>query len=853
MDTLLLGRQQLLERAVRHLEADRGVVLAGLPWVGRTRILREALRRVGAPFVMCRATISGRDTPFSCLGELAPGDPSSPATWLDELHAKLPAPDAIVAIDGAQFLDDASALLVLRAAEEGEIRLAVSVWRSHPAPDAVTSLWTDGLLPRIEVEPVDREASDEIARQALGGPVEEATLLRLWDRCRGYPLLLREYIAGSRDAGVLVERDGLWISLGRLVHTPTLIDTARQVRIGLPPEAVDALDLLAVAEPLDPLLADRIVDRGVLSMLERWDLFVPDEEGRYRLPAPGWAQSLRAGLSAATRRGLAARLAAAAPPTDKLHGEELIRVAGWHLQAGLPLPPAELIRAAETARDRAMPDEAGLLARAVLDDVPIRARMVLADVLAKTDPEGAVGLLTEVAELTPDHVEAANALLVAARLEFLRVGRTDVAIALLRNGLGRTDDVEARALVQGELSLFFGLLGDLREASELAGRLVREAGHGPRVRYVANRAATVAAMYLGEFAEARRSLAAGELAAAELGPSAETALAFAGPVIELMSGRPAIAARLAEQAYRDHLERGFESAAAVWAMAAASAQVAIGDLQAADVRSVEAIRLAERDDPFGTMPTACGVRALVAATGGRLAEARRWLSRLDQVRRTGEVRVSFARDQAVVLVRALEGDVEGASRFAVTAAQESAERDQRVWASLLAYDAVRFGYPELALDVLRSVAPGVEGDMATLQLSHAEAVVAGDADAVERIADRWFALGFRIWGTEAMIHAAELHVRAERAGRGALLQARASTVLEELGGVRTPALRGIGTEPLTRRERQVALLAADGRTSPEIAERLVVSVRTVDNHLASVYRKLGISGRHELGYVMAGS
>jgi DNA-binding NarL/FixJ family response regulator len=52
--------------------------------------------------------------------------------------------------------------------------------------------------------------------------------------------------------------------------------------------------------------------------------------------------------------------------------------------------------------------------------------------------------------------------------------------------------------------------------------------------------------------------------------------------------------------------------------------------------------------------------------------------------------------------------------------------------------------------------------------------------------------------------------------------------------------------PLTPREREVALLAAGGLSSPAIAERLVVSVRTVDNHLQRVYGKLGIGGRGEL-------
>jgi DNA-binding CsgD family transcriptional regulator len=62
----------------------------------------------------------------------------------------------------------------------------------------------------------------------------------------------------------------------------------------------------------------------------------------------------------------------------------------------------------------------------------------------------------------------------------------------------------------------------------------------------------------------------------------------------------------------------------------------------------------------------------------------------------------------------------------------------------------------------------------------------------------------------------------------------------------------IAAEELTSREREIALLAASGLSSREIAERLVVSVRTVDNHLQRAYRKLGISRRQELGEVLAG-
>ena len=56
--------------------------------------------------------------------------------------------------------------------------------------------------------------------------------------------------------------------------------------------------------------------------------------------------------------------------------------------------------------------------------------------------------------------------------------------------------------------------------------------------------------------------------------------------------------------------------------------------------------------------------------------------------------------------------------------------------------------------------------------------------------------------------------------------------------------------PLTPRERDTARLAAEGMSSHEMAERLQISVRTVDNHLGRIYSKLGISGRQELPDVL---
>src|SRR5215208_5523015 len=51
---------------------------------------------------------------------------------------------------------------------------------------------------------------------------------------------------------------------------------------------------------------------------------------------------------------------------------------------------------------------------------------------------------------------------------------------------------------------------------------------------------------------------------------------------------------------------------------------------------------------------------------------------------------------------------------------------------------------------------------------------------------------------------------------------------------------------LTRREREVAALVAQGFTSRQIASKLVVSERTVDNHVANILKKFSLRSREQI-------
>jgi DNA-binding NarL/FixJ family response regulator len=71
--------------------------------------------------------------------------------------------------------------------------------------------------------------------------------------------------------------------------------------------------------------------------------------------------------------------------------------------------------------------------------------------------------------------------------------------------------------------------------------------------------------------------------------------------------------------------------------------------------------------------------------------------------------------------------------------------------------------------------------------------------------------------------------------------------VERCGGARTPALMAASSPlPFRDREREIALLAAAGLTNRAIADRLQLSVRTVESHVYRACTRLGLADRAAL-------
>ena len=82
---------------------------------------------------------------------------------------------------------------------------------------------------------------------------------------------------------------------------------------------------------------------------------------------------------------------------------------------------------------------------------------------------------------------------------------------------------------------------------------------------------------------------------------------------------------------------------------------------------------------------------------------------------------------------------------------------------------------------------------------------------------------------------------------------RGEALAEQCGGATTPALRQASERlPLTDREREIVMLIGEGLSSGSVAQRLTLSVRTVEGHVYRAMAKTGAASREELAALLRG-
>jgi len=854
----------VFERALGSGERA-GLVIYGRAGVGKTRLADECADQAAASGHPTQRVAGSRTTALLPLGAVAAllpeglgglgpdGQVNAVALFeqtrqaLRERHRGRP---LVTVADDVALLDAASLALLGYLAAQQAIFLIATVRTGEPVPDLLTDLWRDGRLERVDLHDLSRAHVDTLLHLALGGPIEAGAGREFWEASRGNPLYLHELTLGALDSGALVERSGVWHLEDFLPATSRLLDLVEQRIGGLSAEARSVVELLALCQPVDLGYLETAAPAGVLESLERAGLVtIAVAEGQVRLAHPMHARVVRAAMPRLRARALLLAQAERLEAAGSVPGPAELQIAVWRLDAGGEPDPAVLVRGAHLARYahdfrmvrrlmEAVPGEeldavgALLLGEALYElgvfdaservlargqELPSSEHIAL--LLAVTRAKNALWGLCQ-----PDKALAINAAaraavtsaplaeeLVADEASVLTFsGQPDRALAVLGRSTGSDQRARAVRAIAGAVAL--ASAGRTAEALALA-----RAGHADHVALGDEPGIAHPAMHVvnqvfalteaGRLAEAEQVARAGaEIVASQRVPIAQIWFAINLGRVTILQGRVATARRFYAEAAGLAQSSRFAGSRRVALSGLALAHAMLGEPDAA------AQALAERAGvpPFGFL-----------GPEQRLADA--WAA--SAARRPAEAAEAFR-----------------------AAAAEAAATGHRVTESWLLHDLMRTSGEDAAAR-LQELADACDSQLVSARARHAAADRARDGAALTGAADDLESLGAMLLAAEAAGGAAGAFGRAgdRRAATAALRRSTALAAACE--GANTPGLLHLATvnaaaaDPLSGREREVVLLAATGMASKDIAERLYLSVRTVNNHLQHAYAKLGVTSR----------
>lgn len=871
----LVGRDTELARLRTAVDsASIGAVVCGAAGVGKSRLcaeLAEQLCAAAVPVISVAATRSGRAIPFgafaSVLGSRVGATAASPnaryevlAAALDVLRTAHGPRRFVLTVDDAQLLDDASATLLHLLATSNTAFAVMTIRYDEPAPDAVDALWRDERMTRIDLEPLRESAVAELCTKVLGGRIEAPTRRRLYQVSGGNLLYLRELLLAGRQSGALALRHDVWSWDGALEPGERLGQLVDARLHAASPDVERALELLAVGDAVELEALLRMLPPETVEAAEAGGYVDIASDGRRSVARPAhplMGEVLRARMTELNRRRTARELADAIAAFRGRRSSDLLRVAALELMAGDVRTPNRLVAAAVQARRLGDLELGERLARAAFDSgagAPAAAELDACLVWQ--------GRFDEVGHHDPGSDPSVPLDVVAywarnrASALFFGAGDATAANALLEETEARlgTDPVvtEVRSH-RAELAMF---AAELTDAERLA-RDVLDAEPAPVVARATAFGALVPTLALGGRVDDAATV--GDVGLEWLLSQPEPPLWEGAGIIvgqflaALIGGRLGAFEPMVAELYEEAAGKPLDPMRGVWALMLGRSASASGALGEACERLREAAELLRAYDPGRVLAWCLGALAQSEGQRGEAAAAR---AAVDEMERAAVPAVqAFAVDVQLgrAWAEASAGELDEARRLAIEGAEDARARGAFGAAGYALHTAFRFGATGTSPDFCR-LAPHLQGPL----LAAAREIAASPRDprALLDQADVLSVCSMHLWAAELAATAAALATSFEETSLRTRAVVARDRELEHCDGASTPALSWsrarISTESLTAREVEIGRLAASGLSNPEIAQRLTVSRRTVENHLAAAYRKLGVTSRMALGVLLGG-
>lgn len=742
----------------------------------------------------------------------------------------------VLMIDDGPMLDDITASTVYQLVRVYGVRAVMTARTEHDIAGPLARMLNEGLVETVELAGLRVEDARTIVQHALGGAVEPDSLKRLTDAAGGNPLFLRELVLAAMEKDAVTPGPlGLVVNMGDM---PAGLRDGIVERFGnLDPEDRRLCELIALAAPLEQ---GALGGRDTIIRLERTALVHRDATGSVSLAHPLFAECLIESMSSAVSNE---RRIEAAAVVRKRGGDQARFKANFILMRTTEPPTApELLWAAGYAHSI---DDHALAV--IFADLSITMERTSAALLIRAIALSSRGRLDEADAAFAEARDAATAPDDLARFAsrygyhaWIRRQRPREALAIGVEILARLPDSPARDVLAVDVEKWRFLAGETANAGTAPDALNGDDAVAAVSAVIRELMAAVVASELVRIKSAidrGRPLLDG---AREAIPHAGRVLDFTEFLAIALDGRFDDAVDFAEERRRDP----FVESAGGWGYGLAIIALTGGRVvEALDLATLAVEQLRWRDFT-GMFSTTVAIQANAAIQLQLEPLADQLLESIsDAVEVDTQAFLMCAEARAWRF--AIHGDADAAAAVVRDAVRHGIDRRYHAIACMTAYVAVRLRRAAAVIDLMHEIGELSEGGMVAAMIAHAEAAVAGDAGALMLAADALAVAGIPTGAVDAARHAAGLFRAAgsDDEARRALLHAAAWA--QGLSGVR-PAGPGDETFDLTEREWTVALAAAGRDRSREIADRLGVSIRTVDNHLRNVYRKLGVTGRDEL-------